>query len=55
MSSTELQDQEQRIVDALEEHREDLEVLAASDTSFATRAANALEWLNDRTKEDDDA
>ena len=45
-------DHEQRIVDALEEHREQLEDVAASETSFAPRAQSALDWLEEHTEGD---
>ena len=40
-------DHEQRIVDALEAHRDSLERVAAADGPFSDRAENALDWLEE--------
>jgi hypothetical protein len=44
-------DQTQRIVDALEPHREGLEEIAATDTPFASRAQAALDWLEEHRED----
>lgn len=48
-----LEHQEQRIIDRLEERREDLETIAETDTALGSRARHALEWLDERTEGDD--
>jgi len=44
---------EQQIVEALQEKREQLEEIAATETAFAPRAKAALEWLDEHTEESD--
>ncbi|MFC6973681.1 hypothetical protein ACFQL1_01715 [Halomicroarcula sp. GCM10025709] len=50
----ETEDHFDRIASALEDHRDQLEAVAESDTTFAPRAEAALEWLAEHTQEDDD-
>lgn len=40
-------DQLERIAEELQQRRDDLERLAASDTAFAERAKAALDWLDE--------
>jgi hypothetical protein len=48
----ELPDHEVPIAKALNRHRDSIEAIAASDTSFSPAAQRALTWLNNRTKPD---
>lgn len=43
-----------RIASALAEHRDQLERIAESETTFAERAQAALDWLDEHTQEGDD-
>jgi hypothetical protein len=54
MSQAERPDHRDRIARVLEEHREEIERLARTDTEFAKRAESALEWLAEYTEEDTD-
>ena len=48
---TETVKQAQRIADALEEHRDGLEEIAATDTPFAPRAQAAQNWIEEHHQE----
>lgn len=51
MSQAESTDHRERIAEVLEEHRDEIELLAQTDTEFAKRAESALEWLAEHTEE----
>ena len=54
MSNAGSTDHRERIAEALEEHRADIERVAQTETEFAKRAAAALEWLAEQTEDESD-